>query len=119
MSAFKDNIVDEIENYQQDWLQQVHKMENGRLQKKSALQYQLHGKRKIRRPRRRWRIQEHLRANGGLQRTGLTALNLQRPLLLLLLLLLLLSSSSSPPPSSLISIIINNNNNKFKIHCPE
>ena len=33
-SAFKDNIVDEIRNYQQNWLQQVYEMENNRLQRK-------------------------------------------------------------------------------------
>lgn len=74
----QDNMVDEIRNYQQNCLQHAHKMENSRLQKKSVLQYKHHGKRNIGRQRRRWRKQVHLRANGGLQRTGLTALNLQR-----------------------------------------
>jgi hypothetical protein len=49
-------------------------MENNRLPKLARL-YQPHGKRDIGRPRRRWRGQDHQKAN-ELQRTGLTALNL-------------------------------------------
>jgi hypothetical protein len=51
-------------------------MENNCLPK-LALQYQPHRKKEIGRPRRRWREQDHLKAK-ELNRTGLTALNLQR-----------------------------------------
>jgi hypothetical protein len=57
-----DNIVDEIRNYQQNWLKHVNRIENNRLPK-LALQYQPHGKRVIDRPRRRWRKQSRLIAD--------------------------------------------------------
>jgi hypothetical protein len=65
----QDNIVDEIKNYQLNWLKHVNRIENSRLPK-LALQYQPHGKRDVGRPRRRWRKRDHLKTN-GLHRTGL------------------------------------------------
>jgi hypothetical protein len=49
----QDNIVDEIRNFLQNWIQYVNRMENDRLPT-LAIQYKPHGKRDIFRPRRRW-----------------------------------------------------------------
>jgi len=58
----QDNIVDDITNYQQNWLKHVNRIENNRLPR-LALQYQPHGKRVIDRPRRRRREQDRLKAD--------------------------------------------------------
>jgi len=53
------NIVKEIKQYQEKWLQHVQKMDTNRLPKQ-ALQYKTKGRRNIGRPRKRWRAQLHL-----------------------------------------------------------
>jgi len=53
------NIVKEIEQYQQKWLQHVHRMDKNRLPRK-ALHYRSNGQRNIGRPRKRWEDQLHL-----------------------------------------------------------
>jgi len=51
------NIVKEIKQYQEKWLQHVQRMDTNRLPKQ-ALQYKPKGRRNIGRPRKRWRIKE-------------------------------------------------------------
>jgi hypothetical protein len=58
-------------------------MENNGLTK-LALQNQPHGKRNTGRPIRRWRGNYHLKVN-EYNRTGLTALNLQRSFMIMIL----------------------------------
>ena len=53
------NIVKEIKQYREKWLQHVQRMDTDRLPKQ-ALQYQSKGRRNIGRPRKRWRDQIHL-----------------------------------------------------------
>jgi hypothetical protein len=53
------NIVNEIKQYQKQWLQHVERMDTDRITKQ-ALQHRQKGQRKIRRPRKRWRDQLHL-----------------------------------------------------------
>jgi len=53
------NIVKEIKQYQEKWLQHVQRMDTNRLPNQ-ALQYQTKGRRNIGRPRKRWRDQLHL-----------------------------------------------------------
>ena len=53
------NIVKEIKQYQEKWLQHVQRMDTNRLPKQ-ALQYNPKGRRNIGRPRKRWRDQLHL-----------------------------------------------------------
>ena len=53
------NIVKEIKQYQEKWLQHVQRMDKKRLPKQ-ALQYKPKGRRNIGRPRKRWRDQLHL-----------------------------------------------------------
>ena len=48
------NIVQEIKQYQEKWLQHVQRMDTNRLPKQ-ALQYKPNGRRNIGRPRKRWR----------------------------------------------------------------
>ena len=62
------NIVKEIEQYQEKWLQHVQRMDTNRLPKQ-ALQYKPKERRNIGRPRKRWRDQLHLEDQG----TGLHA----------------------------------------------
>ena len=57
------NIVQEIKQYQEKWLQHVHRMDTNRLPKQ-ALQYKPKGRRNIGRPRKRWREQLHLEDQG-------------------------------------------------------
>ena len=57
------NIVKEIKQYQEKWLQHVQRMDTDRLPKQ-ALQYQPKGRRNIGRPRKRWRDQPHLEDQG-------------------------------------------------------
>jgi len=52
------NIVKEIEQYQEKWLQHVQRMDTNRIPKQ-ALQYKPKGRRNIGRPRNRWRDQFH------------------------------------------------------------
>ena len=53
------NIVKEIKQYQEEWLQHVQRMDTNRLPKQ-ALQYKTRGRRNIGRPRKRWRDQLHI-----------------------------------------------------------
>jgi len=53
------NIAKEIKQYQEKWLQHVQRMDTNRIPKQ-ALQYKPKGRRKIGRPRKRWRDQMHL-----------------------------------------------------------
>ena len=57
------NIVQEIKQYQEKWLQHVQRMDTNRLPKQ-ALQYKPNGRRNIGRPRKRWRDQLHLEEQG-------------------------------------------------------
>ena len=57
------NIVKEIKQCQKKWLQHVQRMDTNRLPKQ-ALQYKSKGRRKIGRPRKRWRDQLHLEDQG-------------------------------------------------------
>ena len=52
------NIVKEIEQYQQKWLQHAQRTDKNRLPRQ-ALQYKPKGRRNIERPRKRWRDQFH------------------------------------------------------------
>ena len=53
------NIVKEIKQYQQKWLQHVQRMGTKRLPKQ-ALRYRPKGRRNLGRPRKRWTDQIHL-----------------------------------------------------------
>ena len=53
------NIVKEIKQYQQKWLQHVQRMGTNRLPKQ-APRYRPKGRRNLRRPRKRWTDQIHL-----------------------------------------------------------
>ena len=57
------NILKEIKQYQEKWLQHVQRMDTNRLPKQ-ALQYKPKGRRNIGRPRERWRDQLHLEDQG-------------------------------------------------------
>ena len=57
------NIVKEMKQYQEKWLQHVPRMDTNRLPKQ-ALQYKPKGRRNIGRPRKRWRDQLHLEDQG-------------------------------------------------------
>ena len=57
------NIVKEIKQYQEKWLQHVQRMDTNRLPKKE-LQYRPKGRRNIGRPRKRWRDQLYLEDQG-------------------------------------------------------
>jgi len=52
------NIVKEIKQYQEKWLQHVQRMDTKRIPKQ-ALQYEPKGRRNIGRPSKRWRKQFH------------------------------------------------------------
>ena len=56
-------IVKEIKQYQEKWLQHVQRMDTNRLPKQ-ALQCKPRGRRKIGRPRKRWRDQLHVEDQG-------------------------------------------------------
>ena len=53
-----EDIVKEIKQYQEKWLQHIQKMDTNRVPKQ-ALQYKPKGRRHIGRPRKRWRGQFH------------------------------------------------------------
>ena len=57
------NIVKEIKQYQEKWLQHVQRMDTNRLPKQ-APQYKPKGRRDIGRPRKRWRDRLHLEDQG-------------------------------------------------------
>ena len=57
------NIVKEIKQYQEKWLQHVQRMDTNRLPKQT-LQYKPNGRRNIGRPRKRWRDQLYLEDQG-------------------------------------------------------
>ena len=57
------NIVQEIKQYQEKWLQHVQRMSTNRLPKQ-ALQYKPKGRRNIGRPRKRWKDELHLEDQG-------------------------------------------------------
>ena len=57
------NIVKEIKQYQEKWLQHVQRMVTNRIPKQ-ALQYKPKGRRNIGRPRKRWRDQIRLQDSG-------------------------------------------------------
>ena len=52
------NLVKDIKQYQEKWLQHVQRMDTDRLTKQ-ALQYKPKGRRNIGRPRKRWKDQLH------------------------------------------------------------
>jgi len=52
------NLVKEIKQYQEKWLQHVQRMERNRLPRQ-ALKYRPEGRRNIGRPKKRWRDQLH------------------------------------------------------------
>ena len=58
-----ENIVKEIKQYQEKWLQHVQRMDSNRIPKQ-ALQYKPKGRRNIGRPRKRWRDKLHLEDQG-------------------------------------------------------
>ena len=58
------NIVKELKQYQEKWLQHVKRMDTNRIPKQ-ALQYKPKGRRNIGRPRKRWRDQLHLEDQGA------------------------------------------------------
>ena len=57
------NIVNEIKQYPEKWLQHVQRMDTNRIPKQ-ALQYETKGRRNIGRPWKRWRNQLHLEDQG-------------------------------------------------------
>jgi hypothetical protein len=57
------NIVKEIKQYQEKWLQHVQRMDTNR-PLKQALQYKPKGRRNVGRPRKIWRDQLHLEEQG-------------------------------------------------------
>jgi hypothetical protein len=57
------NIVKEIKQYQEKWLQHVQRMDTNSLPKQ-ALQYKPKGRKYIGRPRKRWRDQFHFEDYG-------------------------------------------------------
>jgi len=58
-----ENIVKEIKQYQEKWLQHVQRMDTNRIPKQ-ALQYKPKGRWNIGRPRKRWRDQLHFEDQG-------------------------------------------------------
>ena len=58
-----ENIVKEIKQCQEMWLQHIQRMDTNRIPKQ-ALQYKPKGRRHIRRPRKRWRDQFHFEDQG-------------------------------------------------------
>jgi len=58
-----ENIVKEIEQCQERWLQHVQRMDTNRIPKQ-ALQYKPKGRRNMGRPRKRWRDQFHFEDQG-------------------------------------------------------
>jgi hypothetical protein len=57
------NVVKEIKQYQQKWLQHVQRMDANRIPK-HALKYKPKGRWNIGRPRKRWKDQLHLEDQG-------------------------------------------------------
>jgi len=57
------NIVKEIKQYHEKWLQHVQRMDTNRLTKQ-ALQYKPKGRKNIGRPKKRWRDQLHVEDQG-------------------------------------------------------
>ena len=57
------NIVKEIKQYQEKWLQHIQRMDTNRIPKQT-LQYKPKGRRNIGRPRKRWRDQFHFENQG-------------------------------------------------------
>ena len=58
-----ENIVKEIKQYQEKWLQHIQRIDTNRIPKQ-ALQYKLKGRRNIGRPRKRWTDQFHFEDQG-------------------------------------------------------
>jgi hypothetical protein len=61
--SFTQNIVKEIKQCQEKWLQHVQRMDTNRIPKQ-ALQYKPKGRRNIGRPKKRWRDQFHFEDQG-------------------------------------------------------
>ena len=57
------NMVKEIKQYQEKWLQHVQRMDTNRIPKQE-LQYKPKGRRNVGRPKKRWREQLHLEDQG-------------------------------------------------------
>jgi hypothetical protein len=57
------NIVKEIKQYQEKWLQHIQRIDTNRIPKQ-ALHYKPKGRRQIERPRKRWRDQFHFEDQG-------------------------------------------------------
>jgi hypothetical protein len=70
----QDNSADKIRNYKHNWLHRVNRKENNRLPNYNKNMIPM--EKNISRPRRRWRVRDHLNARDVL-RTGLTALKLK------------------------------------------
>jgi len=75
----QDNSADEVRNYKQNWLHYVNRKENNRLPNYNKNTNPMGKKTNISRPRRRWRVQDHLNASDT-HETGLIALKLQSSL---------------------------------------
>ena len=60
-----ENIVKEIKQYKEKWLQHVQRMDTKRLPKQ-AVQYKPKGRRNIGRPRKRWRDQREDQGTGNM-----------------------------------------------------
>jgi hypothetical protein len=61
-----ENIVKEIKQYQEKWLQHVQRMGTNRIPKQ-VLQYNPKGRRHIERPRKRWKDQFHFEQGTGIK----------------------------------------------------
>jgi len=57
------NIVKEIKQYQEKWLQHIQRVDTNKIPKQT-LQYKPNGRRQIERPRKRWRDQFHFEDQG-------------------------------------------------------
>jgi len=58
-----ENIVEEIKQYQEKWLQHIQRMDTNRIPKQT-LQYKPKDEKHIGRPRKRWRDQFHFEDQG-------------------------------------------------------
>jgi hypothetical protein len=66
--AGAENIVKEMKQYQEKWLQHIQRMDTNRISKQ-ALQYKPKGRIHIGRPRERWRDQFHFEDTGNRNQT--------------------------------------------------
>jgi ATP-dependent Lon protease len=59
----KQNIVQDVKQYQKKWLQHVQRMDTNRMPRQ-ALRYRPEGRRNVGRPKKRWRDQIHFENQG-------------------------------------------------------